>query len=487
MAEKNPEQSLNALRKRIAELESTVEHLMNHEGYQCFQTIFEHSHQAHLVVDPRSKEIIKANQKACDLLGYSREQILLITMDQLHPYETPQVDSFMQSVFAAGRAWTDQLTCTTSSGAILNVEISAARMVLDDNKAESREVLLAMLRDVTKEQRLALSNSYLNQSISQKHSSGPIVAQSPNMKRVLEQIELVAKTDVNVLILGESGTGKELVARAIHHQSKRQKHTLVPVNCAAIPETLFESEFFGHARGAFSGAYKARPGRFEAADGGTLFLDEVGDIPLDLQSKLLRVIQSGEFQRLGEERSRSVNVRILAATHRDLAEEVRCGRFREDLYYRLSVFPVTVPPLRERLDDIETLTRQFINAFCQQSQLPLPRIGEDALEQLRHHDWPGNARELKNVVEQAVIYARGGNLSVFQNQVKNRKPDPASSFQQGGEWSLGDLADLERFIIQRELERCAWKVYGVNGAAERLGLRPTTLYSRMKRLDLKKP
>ncbi|MDF1662966.1 MAG: sigma 54-interacting transcriptional regulator, partial [Planctomycetota bacterium] len=285
MSEKSPEESQNALRKRIAELESTVEHLMNHEGYQCFQTIFEHSHQAHLVVDPRSKEIIKANQKACDLFGYTREEILLVTMDKLHPYETPQVDSFMQSVFIAGRAWTDQLTCTTSAGTILNVEISAARMVLDDSKLGSREVLIAMFRDVTKEQRLALSNSYLNQSISQIHSSGPIVAHSPNMKRVLQQIDLVAKTDVNVLILGESGTGKELVARAIHTQSKRHKQSLVPVNCAAIPEALFESEFFGHARGAFSGAYKARAGRFEAADGGILFLDEVGDIPLDLQSK----------------------------------------------------------------------------------------------------------------------------------------------------------------------------------------------------------
>src|SRR6516162_7801946 len=270
--------------------------------------------------------------------------------------------------------------------------------------------------------RLELENEYLREEISQAQAFGDIVGSSPALRKVLEQIDLVAGTNANVLILGESGTGKELVARAIHDRSPRRDRPLVKVNCASIPKELFESEFFGHAKGAFTGALRDRIGRFQLADGGTIFLDEVGEIPLDLQSKLLRVLQEREFERVGEETSRRVDVRIIAATNRDLEAESRAGRFREDLYYRLGVFPIQVPRLRDRAADIGPLAAYFVRHFSEQLNLPPRRLTRGDVETLKRYDWPGNIRELQNVIERAMIRSRGRRLEFELGEAKQRLP-----------------------------------------------------------------
>ena len=258
---------------------------------------------------------------------------------------------------------------------------------------------------------LEMERDYLRQEIQETGSFGEILGRSPALNRVLRQVEMVAATDASVLVLGESGSGKELIARAIHQRSPRANKPLVKVNCGSIPRELFESEFFGHSRGSFTGAIRDRIGRFQLADGGTLFLDEVGEIPLELQSKLLRVLQEGEFERVGDEVTRRVNVRVVAATNRDLRQEVAEGRFRLDLFYRLGVFPLEVPPLRDRREDIPALAASFVRQACARFHVPEPRLSERELERARQYDWPGNVRELQNVVERAVILAGGGSLT----------------------------------------------------------------------------
>jgi transcriptional regulator with GAF, ATPase, and Fis domain len=322
--------------------------------------------------------------------------------------------------------------------------------------------------------------------------SAQIVGGSRAVQAVLAQVAIVAPTHANVLIQGESGTGKELVARAIHDLSERKERLLVRVNCASIPKELFESEFFGHVRGAFTGAVRDRAGRFELADGGTLFLDEIGEIPLELQGKLLRVLQEGQFERVGDERTRTVGVRLISATNRDLLAEAGAGRFRADLYYRLSVFPIEVPPLRERLEDIEELANHFIRQAARRFGVAPPRLTKVTVDQLQRRDWPGNVRELQNVIERAVILAKGGELQL-DLPPGDSDGSPSSRLQatlnhNGSEQlSLHELVVREREILLTALQRTNWKVYGADGAASLLGLKPTTLVSKMKRLNLRKP
>src|SRR6185369_11809203 len=260
--------------------------------------------------------------------------------------------------------------------------------------------------------RLEQENEYLREEVTHAGAFGELIGQGPALEAVARQIDLVAPTDAAVLILGESGTGKELVAREVHRRSKRAARPLVKVNCAAVPRELYESEFFGHARGAFTGALRDRAGRFELAGGGTLFLDEVGEIPLELQAKLLRVLQEGELERVGEERTRKVDVRVIAATNRDLRAEAEAGRFRQDLYYRLSVFPVELPPLRKRPEDVPLLAEHFLALAARKLGRPKPRLTLAAVRQLQQYGWPGNVRELQHVIERSVITADGGRLSV---------------------------------------------------------------------------
>jgi transcriptional regulator with GAF, ATPase, and Fis domain len=279
---------------------------------------------------------------------------------------------------------------------------------------------------------LETENAYLREEIDGVRAPGDIIGNSLAIQRVLQQIEVVAPTDAHVLILGESGTGKELIARRIHERSRRRGRALITVNCASIPRELFESEFFGHAKGAFTGALRDRAGRFQAADGGTLFLDEIGEIPFELQSKLLRAVQEGQFERVGEERTRRVNVRIVAATNRNLTHEIVQGRFRQDLYYRLSVFPIDVPPLRERFEDIPELTAYFVGRSAERVRVRPPNIGRHQLEALRRYSWPGNIRELQNVVERAVILSRGGGPLQFDLALPAGEPAAAPQSERTG-------------------------------------------------------
>jgi transcriptional regulator with GAF, ATPase, and Fis domain len=296
-----------------------------------------------------------------------------------------------------------------------------------------------------------------------------------------------------VLILGETGTGKELVAHEIHQRSARKDGPLVRVNCASIPRELFESEFFGHVRGSFTGAVKDRAGRFETAEGGTIFLDEVGEIPLDIQNKLLRVLQEKRYERVGDDRTRRANVRVVAATNRNLKKEATAGRFREDLFYRLNVFPIQVPPLRERMDDIPLLAKHFVELSAKDLKCAKPRLTRAGIAKLQSYDWPGNIRELRNVIERAVILARGGALDfdfpVTGQSVPVGRPSAAStaSVAQPKFLTEAELQRRERDNLVQVLAATNWKISGADGAAELLGVKPTTLLSRMDKWGLKKP
>ena len=320
-----------------------------------------------------------------------------------------------------------------------------------------------------------------------KSDSG-IVGESSALRAVLSRIQVVAPTDSTVLILGETGTGKELIAREIHRRSNRKDKPLIRVNCASIPKELFESEFFGHVKGAFTGAFKDRIGRFEAANGGTLFLDEIGEIPLDLQSKLLRALQEKQYERVGEDQTKRVDVRIIAATNRDLREEVIAGRFREDLYYRLNVFPLQVASLRERHEDISLLAKHFVDLVVKETKCPTPRLTAAGIATLQNYDWPGNIRELRNVIERAAILARGGplefDLPITQlPQVVISADDEVAAPEF---FTEPEMLRRERDNLLIVLEKTDWKIKGSDGAAELLGVKPTTLLSRIKKMGLKR-
>jgi transcriptional regulator with GAF, ATPase, and Fis domain len=322
-------------------------------------------------------------------------------------------------------------------------------------------------------------NDYLKSEV--KENLGGFKGQSPALKALLAQIEQVAPTDASVLIMGESGTGKELVARAIHDNSRRARRVLVKVNCASIPCELFESEFFGHVKGAFTGALRDRIGRFELADGGSLFLDEIAEIPLDLQSKLLRVLQEGEFARVGEERTRPVNVRVIAATNRDLKQEMDAGRFRSDLYFRLIVFPIHTPPLRERLEDVIILAADLLEQAAKRLNLAVPRLTAENIRELCSYDWPGNVRELQNVLERALIVAGGGRLRfALGNPAAAKLTDVLSPVR-----TRAQFLEVEQQIVSA-LEKANGKIYGSDGAAELLGMRPTTLSSKIAALKIER-
>ncbi|MEM0927314.1 MAG: sigma 54-interacting transcriptional regulator, partial [Planctomycetota bacterium] len=340
---------------------------------------------------------------------------------------------------------------------------------------------------------LELENEYLREEVASGGAFGEIIGTSPAIRSTTEQIRVVAKTDANVMITGESGTGKELVAREIHRRSDRSDGPMVKVNCAAIPHELFESEFFGHAEGAFTGAMRDRAGRFEAADGGTLFLDEVGEIPIALQSKLLRVLQEGTFERVGEERTRQTNVRIVAATNRNLRSESEAGRFREDLYYRLNVFPIEVAPLRQRRQDVPALAAHFLEASCERMGRPPLSLTKKVAEALKAYDWPGNIRELQNLMERATITAKGTKLQVQLPLTESLAAESLatdSPIDDTGEvhdqvLTESQLRRLERDNILKALEKTNGKVSGPGGAAELLGVKSSTLTSRMKKMNVR--
>jgi PAS domain S-box-containing protein len=352
------------------------------------------------------------------------------------------------------------------------------RNVQDQLAAENR------LRELEQE------TAYLLSEIAENLNGGEIIGNSQPIRAVANAVRQVAPTSATVLITGETGTGKELVARAIHQGSERAARPFVRVNCAAIPAALCESEFFGHERGAFTGAAARRTGRFELAHRGTIFLDEVGELPFELQPKLLRVLQEGEFEPVGSSQTRQVDVRVIAATNRDLSADVKAGKFREDLFYRLHVFPIAVPPLRERGSDVELLARRFIECFCARSGKAPLELTTDCLRRLRSYHWPGNVRELENVIERAVIIARDAQLPLWEilpvqgfHAVRQRTHAAAEPVLHTKE----ELRRLERETLIRALEQANWKVAGAQGAARKLGIPPSTLSSRMKALHIERP
>jgi formate hydrogenlyase transcriptional activator len=341
--------------------------------------------------------------------------------------------------------------------------------------------LRASLHEIERlNQQLRVENLYLHEEIKNTGGFDEIVGTSEVLRMALVRVEQVAPIDSTVLLLGESGTGKELFARAVHDRSPRRKRPLVSVNCAALPSSLIESELFGHEKGAFTGATAPRYGRFEVADGGTLFLDEVGDLALDLQSRLLRVLQNGEFERVGSSHTRRVDVRLITATHRDLDALVRAGSFRTDLYYRLSVFPIVLPPLRDRPEDIPELVWFFVARHQRRIGRRIERVSRATMHALQRYDWPGNVRELQNVIERAMILSTGGELQINET-FSSRRPSAT------GRAADRTLASAERAHLEAVLEECGWLINGPGHAAEKLDLHPNTVRFRMKKLGIKRP
>jgi DNA-binding NtrC family response regulator len=350
-----------------------------------------------------------------------------------------------------------------------------------DERKRAEEDLSKAISEVKRLQKLQeAENVYLREEIKLEHNFEEIIGESDAVKEVFSKVEQVGPTDTTVLILGETGTGKELVARAIHHASLRQNRPLLKVNCATLPANLIESELFGHERGAFTGALSKRVGRFEVADDATLFLDEIGDLPLEVQAKLLRVLEHGEFERLGTYQTIKADVRIIAATNRNLEAEVQDGRFRRDLWFRLNIFPITIPPLRERVKDIPLLANHFIIKQCQRLGKKNQKIPKKTMASLMRYSWPGNVRELENVIERAVIASRSPTLPL------------KDILEPAGLHALGrtqekTLAKIERDHMVRVLEECYWRIEGQNGAAKILGLNPNTLRGRMRKFGIRRP
>ncbi|MFL3656454.1 MAG: sigma-54 interaction domain-containing protein [Opitutales bacterium] len=447
-----------------------------------------------------------ANPAACEMIGYSQEEMLGVSSHDLIHHSHPDGSSYLAKTCPIYAAFSDGKVHSVGEdvfwrkdGTSLNVEYTSTPIWKSGNLIgavvvfrnltplkESEENLRKALREVQKlKDRLAAENTYLQEEIKLQNNFENIVGQSAAIGNALIRVETVAPTSASVLITGETGTGKELLARAIHHLSDRSSGPFIKVNCPAIPKDLFESEFFGHVKGAFTGATSDRAGRFELADKGTLFLDEVGELPPSMQSKLLRVLQEREFERVGESRSIKVDTRIVAATNRNLKKEMREGGFREDLYYRINVFPIQVAPLRDRREDVEGLATKFLLAAKKRFNRPSPRLTKANLEQLQRYDWPGNVRELQNVIERATMTATGKALRFELSETFSDR----RSFEAGPD-EQEFLTDAEMKCLVSEnvrdaLKMAGGKIYGPNGAAALLEMKPTTLASYVAKNGLK--
>jgi formate hydrogenlyase transcriptional activator len=427
------------------------------------------------------------NQNLERVLGYTAEELEgRQVLDFIHPDDHEHVASQIGLLFADGQSRTAEYRLLLKDGStipyagngalfeiggeqhMVGLTIDASTLRETEHQLQERIAEIDELR-----RRLELENTYLRAEVGLAHHHGNIVGDSRAIRAVLAQVEQVAATESTVLLLGETGTGKELIAQRLHELSPRSGRAMVKVNCAALPSTLMESELFGREKGAYTGAVARELGRFEIADGSTLFLDEVGELPLELQSKLLRVLQDGQFERVGSSRTHTTDVRIIAATNRDLAEAVREGRFRQDLYYRLNVFPIRVPPLRERREDVPLLVWSFVETLGRDMGVTIDTISQRTMDRLQNHPWPGNVRELRNVVERSMIVSRGRTLDLAL---------PEADESVGGE-SL-TLDEVQRRHIRGILELTGGKISGRGGAAEILGLKPTTLRSRMERLGM---
>jgi PAS domain S-box-containing protein len=430
------------------------------------------------------------------ILGYSSEEFAG-TIDsfrsRLHPEDAETTWAAIERHLQDRVPYKVEYRLQTKSGeylwflargqAIWNTEGKAIRMsgsIQDITERKQAELNLQFALSEIQElkEKLEVERAYLQEEIKLEYNYENIIGQSDGLKYVLYKVEQIAPSDTTVLVLGETGTGKELVARAIHSLSPRKDRALVKVNCATLPSNLIESELFGHEKGAFTGAYARQLGRFEVANGASLFLDEIGELPLKLQPKLLRVMQDGEFERLGSSGTIKVDVRVIAATNRNLEQEVRRGRFREDLWYRLSIFPITVPPLRERVEDIALLVDFFVDKISKRLGKSIESIPTSVMNILQDYHWPGNVRELENVLERAIINSSGPKLRLV-DELKKQDKDLTSTKK--------TLEQVERDHIVRVLEQTNWKVSGQDGAAEILGLNRSTLRARIRKLGIRQP
>lgn len=465
------------------------------ESEQRFSRLFETAMDAIFELDDEFR-ILRANASAATLFAVPSETLVNRSLTTLLTSDSTQkLSGIAQQLETSGQhsAWVPRgFDAIRSDGSGFPAEGSLSRFELAGKYRYS-----IILRNV--QEQLAAENrlreleeeaAYLQREIEEHQPFGEIIGDSPAVHEVVSAVRQVAATSATVLITGETGTGKELVARAIHKASQRAAKPFVRVNCAAIPATLCESEFFGHEKGAFTGAASRRVGRFELAQEGTIFLDEVGDLPLELQSKLLRVLQEREYEPVGSSQTRKLDVRVIAATNRDLSAEVAAGRFREDLFYRLNVFPIVAPPLRDRGADVELLTQLFIDRYCARIGKPRPELTADCLRRLRSYHWPGNVRELENVIERAVIIVRDRALSLRDVlPLDSLQPIHESGSSPGSRSprTKHQLRELERQTLVQALERADWKVAGPHGAARALGVPPSTLASRMKALQIERP
>ena len=469
------------------------------ESEKRYRILVEHAPEAIVTMDVQTGRFVDANENAVRLLGRSREDLYRIgpmdiraTMGPDNQESKNHIDEMIQQALA-GATPRYEWNILNSHGDKIQCEIRLVRLphkgrdlirasIIDiSEQKKSEEELRRVMTEVENlKNRIEAEKIYLQDEIKVEHNYEEIIGGSPIFKKILHRLEKVASTDSTVLILGETGTGKELIARAIHKFSPRHDRTLVKVNCASFAESLIESELFGHEKGAFTGAVSRTVGRFELADGGTIFLDEIGDLPLGLQAKLLRVIQEGEFERIGNPKTHKVNVRVIAATNRNLDLAVKNGSFRNDLYFRLNVFPIKVPPLRERKEDIPVLVKHFVSKYAGKLGKPIEKISMESMAILRAYDWPGNIRELENFIQRAIILTEGSTLQL-EEELELRPSEPIHPGKSH------TLKENEQFLIQKALEDSHWTIEGKQGAAARLDIPASTLRDRMQKYGLQKP
>jgi PAS domain S-box-containing protein len=468
----------NALNRKQAE--ETLK-----ESEERYRNLFENAHDMIQSVSSDGR-FLYVNQAWNQTMGYTNEDLRTLTIfNILHPSCKADCMEAFRKVMSGEAQNNVQVTFIAKDGRPIEAEGNVSCRFLKDGVVASQGIF----RDITERKRaeveklknqIEAEKTYLQDEIKVEHNFEEIIGRSPNFVKILHEVEQVASTDSTVLILGETGTGKELVARAIHNISPRHDRALVKVNCASLPETLIESELFGHEKGAFTGALSRNMGRFELADGGTIFLDEIGDLPLGLQVKLLRVLQEGEFERLGSSKAHQVNVRVIAATNRDLAAAIDNGTFRKDLYFRLNVFPIKVPPLRDRKEDIPVLVRHFVSKYAAKAGKKIDKISKGSMDKLSTYHWPGNIRELENIIERAIIISPGPTLDIGEQlELRPTEPSPQQNAR--------TLKENEQMMIREALEESNWVIEGKQGAAVRLDIPSSTLRDRIQKYGIEKP